>query len=167
VPKILGTSSGKNNKSCRIFHAESNKIWLAFFWFFTILYEFSKFQQLLKHYLRNFSRLGPWKFKIPYRKALGLRIDSQKEFAPRNWVLGDGQRRSGGNSGEDLPESGRGEQESGLGPTRVRFVGLVVGEERPVGGRTGGQRRSPLEPLLRWASGREKATGGGGSPQVV
>jgi hypothetical protein len=140
---------------------------LHFYDFSTILYEVSKFQQLLKHYLRNFSRFGPWKFKIPYRRALGLRIDPRKEFAPCNWVLRDGQRRSGGNSGEDSLESGRGEQGSGLGPTRDRFVGLVGGEERSAGGSTGGRRRSPLEPLLRRASGRGKATGGGGSSQVV
>jgi hypothetical protein len=34
MPKILRNSSGKNNKSCRIFHNESNKIWFAFFSFF-------------------------------------------------------------------------------------------------------------------------------------
>jgi hypothetical protein len=34
VQKLFGTSSGKNNKSCRIFHKESNKIGFAFFSFF-------------------------------------------------------------------------------------------------------------------------------------
>jgi hypothetical protein len=55
--------------------------------FSTILYEFSKSRQLLKHYLRNFSRRGPWKFKIPYRKALGLRIYPQENLNSRNVVL--------------------------------------------------------------------------------
>jgi hypothetical protein len=84
-----------------------------------------------------------------------LRIDPQKELAPRNWVLGDGQRRSGGNSGEDSPESGRGEQGSGLGPTRVRFVGFFGGEAWPAGGRTGAQRRWPPRLLMpvRWSHG--------------
>jgi hypothetical protein len=30
MPKILGNSSGKNNKSCSVFHQESNKIEFAF-----------------------------------------------------------------------------------------------------------------------------------------
>jgi hypothetical protein len=34
MQKPLGTSSGKNIKSCRIFHNESNKIGFAFFRFF-------------------------------------------------------------------------------------------------------------------------------------
>jgi hypothetical protein len=31
MPKILGNSSSKNNKSCRMFYNESNKIGFAFF----------------------------------------------------------------------------------------------------------------------------------------
>jgi hypothetical protein len=104
---------------------------------------------------------------FPYRKALCLRIAPQEEFALCNWVPGGGQRRSGENSSEDSPDAVRGEQGSGQGPTRVRFVGLAEEEELQAGGRTGGRRRSPLEPLLRRASGRGKATGDGGSPQVV
>jgi hypothetical protein len=34
MQKLKGTSSGQNNKSCRIIHHESNKISLAFFRFF-------------------------------------------------------------------------------------------------------------------------------------
>jgi hypothetical protein len=34
MQKLSGISSGKNNKSCRIFHNESNKIGFAVFWFF-------------------------------------------------------------------------------------------------------------------------------------
>jgi hypothetical protein len=34
MQKLSATSSGKNNKSCGIFHHESNKIGFAFFWFF-------------------------------------------------------------------------------------------------------------------------------------
>jgi hypothetical protein len=34
MPKILGNSSDKNDKSCRIFHSEFNKIRFAFFRFF-------------------------------------------------------------------------------------------------------------------------------------
>jgi hypothetical protein len=34
MQKLTGISSGKNNKSCRIFHIESNKIGFEFFRFF-------------------------------------------------------------------------------------------------------------------------------------
>jgi hypothetical protein len=34
MQKLSGISSGKNNKSCKIFHNESNKIGFAVFWFF-------------------------------------------------------------------------------------------------------------------------------------
>jgi hypothetical protein len=52
-----------------------------------------------------------------------------------------------------------GEQGSGLGPTRVRFVGSVGGEELPAGGRTGGRWRWPprLPVPVRW-----RLCGGGG-----
>jgi hypothetical protein len=33
MQKLSGTSSGKNNKSCNIFHQESKKIGFAFFLF--------------------------------------------------------------------------------------------------------------------------------------
>jgi hypothetical protein len=60
---------------------------LQFSVFSAIFYAFYKIQQLLKHYLRNYSRLGPWKFMIPYRKALGLRISPQEDLNPCNVVL--------------------------------------------------------------------------------
>jgi hypothetical protein len=94
----------------------------------------------------------------PYRKALGLRIAPQEEITPCNWVLGDGQRQSGGNSGEDSPECGRGEQGSDLGPTRVRFVGLVgARSSRLVGApaASGGGRRGCQS--RRAAGGRRAA----------
>jgi hypothetical protein len=34
MQKLTGISSGKNNKSCRIFYHESKKFGFAFFWFF-------------------------------------------------------------------------------------------------------------------------------------
>jgi hypothetical protein len=33
MQKLSGISSGQNNKSCRIFHRESNKIGFVFLWF--------------------------------------------------------------------------------------------------------------------------------------
>jgi hypothetical protein len=49
-----------------------------------------------------------------------------------------------------------GEQGSGLGPTRVRFVGLVGGEELPAGGRTGGRRRALAPASLRPGKGNRR-----------
>jgi hypothetical protein len=46
MPKILVNDSGKHNKSCRIFHNESNKIKFAFSEFSTIFYAFYKIQQI-------------------------------------------------------------------------------------------------------------------------
>jgi hypothetical protein len=57
---------------------------------------------------------------------------------------------------------GKSKRES-LGATTVRFVCLVGGEGLPAGVDSGTRRRPPLEPLLRRASGRGKATGGAGS----
>jgi hypothetical protein len=34
MQKVAGISSGQNNKSCGIFHHESNKIGFTFLWFF-------------------------------------------------------------------------------------------------------------------------------------
>jgi hypothetical protein len=62
MPKILGNSSDKNNKSCRIFHNGSNKTRFAFFVFF---YDFIWIlQDLANHiyYLRIKLRSGPWNF---------------------------------------------------------------------------------------------------------
>jgi hypothetical protein len=44
MQKLTGISSGKNNKSCRIIHHESNKIGFAFFRFSTIFYAIYKNQ---------------------------------------------------------------------------------------------------------------------------
>jgi hypothetical protein len=45
MQKHSGTSSSKNNKSCRIFHIESNKIDFAFSDFSTIFHAIYKKQQ--------------------------------------------------------------------------------------------------------------------------
>jgi hypothetical protein len=42
MQKLSGTSLGKNNKRCRIFHNESNKTKFAFFWYF---YDFLRILQ--------------------------------------------------------------------------------------------------------------------------
>jgi hypothetical protein len=85
---LPGTSSGKNNKTCRIFHHESNKIEFAFFWF---LYDFLRnLQESTKHkyYLRWCLHRGPGKNRdlknMPLLCGLGLR----KNWGRAMWSLG-------------------------------------------------------------------------------
>jgi hypothetical protein len=80
MQNLSGTSSGKNNKSCGIFHHETNKIGLAFFWCF---YDFLRnLQESAKalYYLRSAfttrpltgfsdSRTGPWFTKISLERT--------------------------------------------------------------------------------------------------
>jgi hypothetical protein len=94
-----GTSSGKNNKSCGIFHNESNKIGFAFVWF---SYDFLRNLQIsakVKHYLRTNFRRGPWNFSAIHKYALGSHLGPWKYSRPRNWVPGT-------NGGGGSPESG-------------------------------------------------------------
>jgi hypothetical protein len=71
MQKLTGTSSGKNNKSCGIFHNKSNKIEFAFFWFFydflRILQESAKWLYYLRFTFAagslksfRFLRICPW-----------------------------------------------------------------------------------------------------------
>jgi hypothetical protein len=46
MQKLTGISSGKNNKSCGIFHLESNKISFAFFDFSVIFYAIYKNKEI-------------------------------------------------------------------------------------------------------------------------
>jgi hypothetical protein len=62
MQKLTGISSGKKNKSCRIFHHESNKIGFAFFWF---LYDFLRnLQETAKSQVlfKNHFAVRPFKF---------------------------------------------------------------------------------------------------------
>jgi hypothetical protein len=72
MQNLTGISSGKNNKSCGIFHHEPNKISFAFFWFF---YDF----------LHNLQEIGKslLLFELPFRsEALG------KILGFATWPLG-------------------------------------------------------------------------------
>jgi hypothetical protein len=91
IQKLTGISSGKNNKSCRIFHHKSNKIGFTFFWFSVIFYAIYKNQQTHFTILVALLQVGP-----------------QKDPGFCNVAPGRGQRRSGGNSGRGSPGSGRG-----------------------------------------------------------
>jgi hypothetical protein len=60
--KVTGISSGKNNKGCRIFHNESNKIGLAFFSDFSVIfYAIYKKQEINLTIGVHLLQRGPWK----------------------------------------------------------------------------------------------------------
>jgi hypothetical protein len=78
MQKLSGTSSGKNNKSCRIFHIESNKIGFSFFWFFYVFLRILQDSAKQQHYWRftfatrpltGFpdSQICPWFPKTPWK----------------------------------------------------------------------------------------------------
>jgi hypothetical protein len=100
MQKLTGTSSGKNNKSCGIFHHESNKIGFSFFWFFCDflrnLQESANLQILLKLY---FCVEAPGKIR---------------PFAMWPLAMAGGAGRP--NSGEPLAGAGRARAGVDLGP---------------------------------------------------
>jgi hypothetical protein len=145
MQNLSGNSLGKNNKSSVIFHRESNKIGFAFFWFF---YDFV-------HNLQESAKCTLL-FQLQIcRQAL------EKNFLFAMWSSG---ARSGGPAA--IPAGDRripagGQQGNGLGPTRVRFGGVIGDEERPAVGRTGGWRgwppRLPISGEGRFGGRRERA----------
>jgi hypothetical protein len=72
MQKLIGISSGKNNKTCRIIHHESKKIGFAFFRFF---YDF----------LRNLQEIG--KLTLLFQLHFCSR-DPGKNFGFAMWSLG-------------------------------------------------------------------------------
>jgi hypothetical protein len=78
MQKLSGTSSGKNNKSCSIFHNESKKIEFAFFCFFYYILRILQESAKWLYYLRFTFAPGPWKVLDSYRYTLALRIGPQK-----------------------------------------------------------------------------------------
>jgi hypothetical protein len=87
MQKLSGTSSGKNNKSCKIFHNESKKISYAIFWTF---YEFLHILQ------------APAKGVYHWKGALGADLD-------RSWGRRGARRRGSAVP----PRAGRGSDCSG------------------------------------------------------
>jgi hypothetical protein len=79
MQKLSGISSGKNNKSCRIIHHESNKICFAFFWFF---YDF----------LRNLQETAKSLYYLSYPFAVR---PSKRSWSLQCGPWAAGQRRSG------------------------------------------------------------------------
>jgi hypothetical protein len=121
MPKILGNSSGKNNKSCRIFHNEFNKIGFALFWFFFDFIRIFKVSANLEETdLRTYPRISQ---TGPRYKNLDC-----------NWVPGT---MAGG--GSSIPARGRlGSAGKGWGSTQGltydRFRGLDGSEDMPARG---------------------------------
>jgi hypothetical protein len=163
MQKLLGTNSGKNNKSCRIFHNESNKIGFAFFWFFCdflrILQESAKWL----YYLRFTFALGSLESFRFLRISPGSRKTPWKLWIPCKVVLGGGGRCGRWNSGEVRR---RGRLGMGVGwsmgaPGTVSALGWDSGN---TGGSHGGDGRGePLSSLLRRGAWQCGAIGDWGS----
>jgi hypothetical protein len=135
MQKLTGTSSGKNNNSCGIFHHKPNKIGFAIFWF---LYDFllnlhgsAKCTLLFE----NHFAVRPLTFLDSYADTLGLQLAPWKETSPRNVVLRIDRWRSGRNPVRAGGETGRGRRGGGLGATGVWF------------GNSGGAGRGPARVL--------------------
>jgi hypothetical protein len=126
--KILGNSSGKNNKSCSIFHNESNKIGFAFFLLFNDFLRIFKVSAKAIYYLRlGFTgrplellfllRIGPWftkntleRMKETQCSPLAMEAVVPAEIGPLRWRVWRGKEwgRKRGSPGLDLwPETGR------------------------------------------------------------
>jgi hypothetical protein len=87
MQKLSVTSSCKNNKSCRIFHNESNKIGFAFFSFF---YDFLRIVQSSANHMYYWSYnfvVRPLNFLQVHEHALLSRIRPHNVFSPCNVVL--------------------------------------------------------------------------------
>jgi hypothetical protein len=119
MQKLTGTSSGKNNKSCRIIHNGSDKIGFAFVWFF---YDF----------LRNLQESGKSLYYLSYPIARrpserivalqcgpwGGRLARLARIEPLRWGIrpGDGWRRK---------------RSSPLADLWLQTSGKTAGEGRP------------------------------------
>jgi hypothetical protein len=138
MQKLSGISSGKNNKSCGIFHHESNKIGIAFLWF---SYDFLRNLQVSANHMYYLS----FNFAVrPFRRNTLLQCGP--------W--GRGRRGSSQIPARAGGEVGRGHARGGAGVARDRF-GSEVGVEMAGSEACGGaQRRQPLWSKLRRGWGR-------------
>jgi hypothetical protein len=140
MQKLSGTSSGKNNKSCRIIHHEPKKICFAFFRFF---YDF----------LRNLQETGKslLLFELPFcREALGKNLSLAMRPLGR-----PGQFRWG--SSPAWPGKGWG---GSYGPLGVDLEGRTVEKGRPGAGTPAARERRPPRLPVSGEGGSGKATGG-------
>jgi hypothetical protein len=153
MEKLTEISSGKNNKSCGIFHRESNKIGFAFFLLFSTI-----FYAIYKKRPKNF-----------YYLSYQLQGGPQKETFLCNVAPGTAGRCGRLDSGDRWRRDWSGTGGEGLWVARVRFGRSVGGEKPPVGGAPAagcGGRRGPccgaVEPRRGWP-GRDKGRRGGGT----
>jgi hypothetical protein len=108
MPKILGNRLGKNNKSCRIFHNESNKIEFAFFLIsydlLRILQDSAKGQTLFK----NQCSQGSLRLSSIHRCVPGSRNPRKNRFLPMSpqGVEGGAVRRNPANPAVPLAKEG-------------------------------------------------------------
>jgi hypothetical protein len=72
MDKLPGTSSGKNDKSCRIFHKKSNKIEFTFFWIFANFLRILQDSANHMHYLSYNFAVRPLNFLQFHNCALCL-----------------------------------------------------------------------------------------------
>jgi hypothetical protein len=142
MQKLTGISSGKNNKSCRIFHHKPNKLVLHFSDFYTIFYTIYKNQPNHKYYL-----------------SYPLQKDPRKDSLLCNVAPGAAGRRGLLDSGELAAGLGRGRAGEGPTVTRVRFGGSDGGWSGSGERHTGGQGRWPPRLLFPASWGSEKVLG--------
>jgi hypothetical protein len=86
--KLSGNSSGKNNKSYRIFHTNPTKLGLHFSDLSTIFYEFSNMQQFTTTIGDGVLHRGPWKESKPCNVAPGVRRPARVTKFRRTPVMG-------------------------------------------------------------------------------
>jgi hypothetical protein len=163
MQKLLGTSSGKNNKRCRKCHNDSNKICFAFFWF---LYDFLRNLQepakaLILFQIRLCSKVpGSFGFLTYVPLLRGKTLKKSWPYAIRSpGAAGGGLAgilaRAGG-------RSGRGRRGKGLWVTSGRFGDSVGARSSREGGHAGGQGRWPPRlpvPARGRLGGAEKRAG--------
>jgi hypothetical protein len=139
MQQLSVTSSGKNNKSCRIFHIETKKLGLHFSEFSTIFYAIYKILQNSNTIGDPLLHRGPWNFSAIHKYALGSHLGPWNYSRPRNWVPGT-------NGGDGSPESGGAGGVFGLGKVWRRcraHLNSVCGQGKERGGSREGARRRP------------------------
>jgi hypothetical protein len=164
MQKLSGTSSGKNNNNCGIFHHGSNKIEIAVFWIF---YDFLRnLQESAKHmyYLRFFfCTPAPDRFSRFTNKSLIHKKLPATFLKLAMWPLRHGGRRRRPKFRRSGAGIGRGKGLRGGEALQGRFRHFVGAVEAPAGSHGGGDRGEPLYPLFRRGCGRAKEWGGSGS----
>jgi hypothetical protein len=117
--------SGKNNKSCRIFHNESNKFEFAFLQIFYDFLRILQDWQFTTTIEDALLRLDPWNFLQSLNNTPTSHKTPREETWGRNWVSGP---RGGAGSPESIG--------SGGAPGRARGGARSEAHLGPMGGRS-------------------------------